>query len=139
LTGNLRVLSNFSEEGVGPTERPSRTQRGRYSRITPTRRGHPPSLISTRAEVADHPRLVIEHDELSEVVEDLKRNLDAIVVMPDGRLLLVEAKRHDDADEAAARSEVERTAMRNESLDALIDRYPVPAEWGNESGWSDVL
>jgi hypothetical protein len=83
-----------------------------------------------RAEVADHPPLVIEHDELSEVVEELKRNLDFIAVMPDGRLLLAEAK---------LRTEVERTALRNEELDRLIDRYPVPAEWGDEPGWSDVL
>jgi hypothetical protein len=92
-----------------------------------------------RAEVADHPRLVIEHDELSELVEHLKRNLDMIAVMPDGNLFLFETKAHDDIHEADARAEVERTALRNESLDALIDRYPVPAEWGNEPGWSDVL
>ncbi len=92
-----------------------------------------------RAEVADHPRLVIEHDKLSELVEDLKRNLDMIAVMPDGRLFLFEAKALDETDEAATRAEIERTALRNESLDALIDRYPVPAEWGNEPGWSDAL
>jgi hypothetical protein len=90
-----------------------------------------------RAEVAEYPPLVIEHDELSELVEELKRNLDMIAVMPDGRLWLAEAKAGTDADEA--RTEVERTALRNEELDQLIDRYPVPAEWGDEPGWSDVL
>jgi hypothetical protein len=92
-----------------------------------------------RAEVADHPRLVIEHGELSELVEDLKRNLDLIAVMPDGRLLLFQDETVSDTDEAAARAEVARTALSNERLDALIDRYPVPAAWGNEPGWSDVL
>ena len=92
-----------------------------------------------RAMVAEQPRLVIEHDELSELVEELKRNLDMIVVMPDGRLLLIEAKGRNQADEAAVRAEVERTALRNEELDELIDRYPVPAEWGNDPGWSDAL
>ncbi len=92
-----------------------------------------------RAEVAEYPRLIIEHDELSELVEDLKRNLDLIAVMPDGRLLVGQVKTSSDTDEAAARTEVERTALSNEELDALIDRYPVPVEWGNEPGWSDVL
>ena len=92
-----------------------------------------------RALVAEQPRLVIEHDELSELVEELKRNLDMIVVMPDGRLLLIQAKVRNQADEAAVRAEVERTALRNEELDELIDRYPVPAEWGNDPGWSDAL
>ncbi len=91
-----------------------------------------------RAEVAEHPRLVIEHDELSELVEELKRNLDTIAVMPDGRLFLVEANTRDDVDEAAARAEVASTALSNERLDALIERYPVPADWGNEPGWLDV-
>jgi hypothetical protein len=90
-----------------------------------------------RAEVAEHPHVIVERDELSELVEELKRNLDMIAVMPDGRLLLVEAKAHTDADDAVARSEVERAALRNEELDKLIERYPVPAEWGNEPGWSD--
>jgi hypothetical protein len=79
-----------------------------------------------RAEVAEHPPLVIEYDELSELVEELKRNLDMIAVMPDGRLLLGEAKAGTDPDEA--RADVERTALRNEELDELIDRYPVPSE-----------
>jgi hypothetical protein len=92
-----------------------------------------------RAQVAEHPRLVLEHDELSELVEELKRSLDMIAVMPDGRLLLIQGKAPNQADEATARAEVERTALRNEELDALIDRYPVPAEWGNEPGWSDAL
>jgi hypothetical protein len=90
-----------------------------------------------RALVAEQPRLVIENDELSELVEELKRNLDMISVMPDGRLLLIEARARDETDEAPARAEVERTALRNEKLDELIDRYPAPAEWGNEPGWSD--
>jgi hypothetical protein len=92
-----------------------------------------------RALVAEQPRLVIEHDELSELVEELKRNLDMIVVMPDGHLLLIQAKVPNEADEAAGRAEVERTALRNEELDELIDRYPVPVEWGNDPGWSDAL
>jgi hypothetical protein len=92
-----------------------------------------------RALVAEQPLILIEQDELSELVEELKRNLDMIAVMPDGRLLLIEAKAGNRADDAAGRAEVERTALRNEDLDKLIDRYPVPAEWGNEPGWSDVL
>ena len=58
---------------------------------------------------------------LSELVEDLKRNLDIIVVMPDGRLLVYELKTISDTDEAVARAEVERTALSNEELDA-VDR-----------------
>ena len=92
-----------------------------------------------RALVAEEPRLVIEHDELPELVEELKRNLDLIVVTSDGRLLLFEAKGSNEADEAAVRGEIERTALRNEELDALIDRYPVPAEWGNDPGCVDAL
>jgi hypothetical protein len=92
-----------------------------------------------RAEVAEYPLLIIEHDELSELVEDLKRNLDLIAVMPDGRLLVGQVKTSSDIDDAAARAEVERTALSNEELDALIDRYPVPIEWGEEPGWSDAL
>jgi hypothetical protein len=92
-----------------------------------------------RALVAEQPRLVIEHDKLSELVEDLKRNLDLIGVMPDGRLLLIQAKVGNQADETAGRAEIERTALRNEELDELIDRYPVPVEWGNDPGWSDAL
>lgn len=92
-----------------------------------------------RAFVAEPPPLVIERDDLSDLVEELKRNLDLIAVMPDGRLLLVQAKVHNHADEATARAEVEKTALRNEELDELIERYPVPTEWGNEPGWSDAL
>jgi hypothetical protein len=99
-----------------------RTERGRF-----------------RAFVAAQPRLVIERDDFSELVEELKRNLDMIVVMPDGRLVLAEAKVGHQGDQATAGAEVERTALRNEELDELIDRYPVPAEWGNEPGWSDAL
>jgi hypothetical protein len=91
-----------------------------------------------RAEVTEHPRLIIEHDDLAEMVEELKRKLDLITVAPDGRLLLFEVKEQGGADDTAARAEVERTALRNEELDELIDRYPVPMEWGNEPGWSDV-
>jgi len=89
-----------------------------------------------RAEVAEYPPLVIEHDELSELVEELKRNLDLFAVMPGGRLLLAEATAGTNA--AVARAEIERTALRNEELDDLIDRYPVPAEWGDEPGWSEA-
>ena len=89
--------------------------------------------------MAEQPRVVIEHDDLSDLVEELKRNLDLIAVTPDGRLLLFECKAHNQPDEAAGRAEVERTALRNEEIDELIERYPVPAEWGNEPGWSDAL
>jgi hypothetical protein len=92
-----------------------------------------------RASVAQQPRLVIEHDQLDELVEEIKRHLNMIAVMPDGRLLLIQAQARNQADEAAARAGVERTALRNEELDKLIDRYPVPAEWGNEPEWSDAL
>ena len=61
-----------------------------------------------RALVAEQPRLVIESDDLSELVEELKQNLDMIAVMPDGGLLLIEAKGSSQTDEAAARAEVER-------------------------------
>lgn len=91
-----------------------------------------------RAEVAEHPRLVIEHGDLSELVEELKQTLDLIAVPPDGRLLLVECQTSDDADDASARAQVERTALRSEELDELIDRYPTPSGWGNEPGWLDV-
>ena len=63
-----------------------------------------------RALVAEQPRLVIEHDALSDVVEELKRNLDMIAVMPDGGLLLIQAKMSNQTDEAAGRGEVEKTA-----------------------------
>jgi hypothetical protein len=92
-----------------------------------------------RALVAEQPRVVMEHDDLSALVEELKQNLDMIAVQPDGGLLLIQAKAGNQVDEAAARGEIERMALRNEELDELIDRYPVPAEWGNEPGWSDAL
>lgn len=93
-----------------------------------------------RAEVAEHPRHIIENDDLSKLVEELKQTLDMLAVTPDGRLSLFEAKRAGDVDlDDAARAEVERTALRNEELDELIDRYPVPAKWGEEPGWSDAL
>jgi hypothetical protein len=91
-----------------------------------------------RAEVAEHYRFVIERDELSALVEELKQNLDRIAVMADGRLLLIEAKARNDSNEAVARAAVERTALCNEELDKLIDRHPVPAEWGSEPGWCDA-
>jgi hypothetical protein len=92
-----------------------------------------------RALVAEQPRLIIESDDLSDLVEELKQNLDMIVVMPDGGLSLIEAKASSQTDEAAARAEVERAALRHNELDGLIDRYPVPAEWGSEPGWSDAV
>jgi hypothetical protein len=92
-----------------------------------------------RAELFDDSRLIIEHDELSQLIEELKRSLDLIDVMPDGSLLVGQVKTSGDADEAVARAEVERSAMRNDELDALIDRHPVPVEWGDEPGWSDVF
>ena len=85
-----------------------------------------------RAEVTDCHGLVIERADLAGLVEELKRTLDAIGIAPDGRLLL-----QGDPDEATARAEIQRTALRNEELDELIDRYPVPADWGREPGWSD--
>lgn len=42
-------------------------------------------------------------------------------------------------EEAAARARIERTALRNEELDELIDRPEGPEEWGTEPGWSDLL
>jgi hypothetical protein len=90
-----------------------------------------------RALVPEQPPLVIEHDELSELVEDLKQLVDVIAVMSDGRRLVFEAKVGDQADEAAVRAEIEKTALRSEELDELIGRYPVPVEWGNEPGWSE--
>ncbi len=92
-----------------------------------------------RASVPEQPRLVIEHDELPDLVEDLKRLLDVIEVMPDGRLLVIELNVGNQSDEAAARAEIERTALRKEELDELIARYPVPAQWGDDPWWSDAL
>ena len=92
-----------------------------------------------RAEVAEQPRLVIEHSDLAVLVAELKQQLDLIALTPDGRISLGEVNMGNDTDAAAARAGVERTAMRNEELDELIDRYPVPAEWGTEPGWSDAL
>lgn len=89
-----------------------------------------------RAEVAGHPRLVMEHADLPVLVEEIKETLDLIAVAPDGKLLLVDTET---ADEAAARSAVEKTALRNDDLDRLADRYPVPTEWGEEPGWQDAL
>ena len=61
-----------------------------------------------RALVAEQPRLVIESDDLSEMVEELKQNLDMIVAMPDGGFFLIEAKGPSQTDEAGARAQVER-------------------------------
>jgi hypothetical protein len=87
-----------------------------------------------RAEVADCHGLVIERADLPGLVEELKRTLDSIEITPDGRLLLPAEK-----EEAVARAAVETSALRHEELDELIDRYPVPADWGREPGWSDDL
>jgi hypothetical protein len=93
-----------------------------------------------RAEIGEHPRLIIEHNDLPALRAELKRTIDLIFVAPDCRLLFLEAKEiGSDADDAIARAKVERTALRNEELDELIDRSPVPAEWGHEPGWSDAL
>ena len=91
-----------------------------------------------RALVAEQPRLVIESDDLSELVEELKQNLDMIVAMPHGGFFLIEAKGSSETYDAAARAEVERGALRNEELDELIDRYPAPPAWGSEPGWSEA-
>ena len=93
-----------------------------------------------RAEVAEDSRLIIEHLDLSMLVEELKERLDMIAVTPDGRLLFFDAKTASTVDkDAAARVEVEKQALCNAELDELIDRHPVPAEWGDEPGWSDAL
>ena len=94
-----------------------------------------------RAEFTEHSRSVVEHADLSGLVEELKRRLDLIAVTTDGRILLNQVETCDDAEDAAARAEVERAALRNEELDELIDRHPVPvpAEWGSEPGWMDAL
>jgi ribosome biogenesis GTPase A len=85
-----------------------------------------------RAEVADRPDLVIEMEDLTLLVFELKRTLDTIAVAPDGSLLLLAEKV-----DTAARAVVEKPALRNEELDELIDRFPVPPDWGSEPGWSD--
>ena len=87
-----------------------------------------------RAELTEHVRSVFEHTDLSGLVEELKRKLDLIAVTPDGRILLAEIKICGDSDEATARAEVERVALRNEELDELIDRHPVPAAMGRRAG-----
>ena len=92
-----------------------------------------------RAEVAAPPGLVIEDADLSRLVEELKQKLDQIFVTPDGTLLIVQTKTDVVSHDAAARAEVERTALRNEELDELIERYPVPSDWGKEPGWADAL
>src|SRR5438874_1929969 len=81
-----------------------------------------------RAEVAEQSHLVFEHADLGGLVEELKRRLDLIAVAPDGRILLAEVKGgNDDAEDNAARAQVAKSALRNEQLDELIKRYPVPA------------
>ena len=67
--------------------------------------------------------------------------LEESLELADGDLndvvLRAEANAGPDADEDG--TEVEKTALRKEELDKLIDRYPVPAEWGDEPGWSESL
>jgi hypothetical protein len=95
-----------------------------------------------RAAVGDDSRVIIEHAELSTLVEELKGTLDMLAVTPDGQHLFLESKVDEPSeadDVAAARADVEKTALSNAELDALIDRYPVPTEWGDEPGWSDAL
>jgi hypothetical protein len=92
-----------------------------------------------RAEVGENSLLVIESNDLPALIEELKRKLDKLALTPDGRLLFVQAGTETLVDEVAARAEVERAALRNQDLDELIDRYPVPAEWGQEPGWSDAV
>ena len=92
-----------------------------------------------RAEVEAHPIVVIEGDDLSGLLEELKRTIELIGLTPDGQLLLLQAKIGDDSDEVVARAVVERKALCNEELDDLIGRYPVPSEWGREPGWFDAL
>jgi hypothetical protein len=89
---------------------------------------------SFRAEVADRPGLVIERADLTGLIEELKRTLDALSIAPDGTLLL-----RPETVEAAARAIVEKSALRNSELDELIDEYPVPPDWGDEPGWLDDL
>jgi hypothetical protein len=87
-----------------------------------------------RAAVTDCPGFVIERPDLPGLVAELKRSLDRIVIDANGRLAL----HLSDALEAAARATVEASALRNEELDELIDRHPVPAGWGREPGWACV-
>jgi hypothetical protein len=88
-----------------------------------------------RAAVADCPGFVIERPDLAGLVAELKRTLDDIAVDPDGRLLFQVS----DELEATVRAAVERSALRNEDLDELIDRHPVPSEWGHEPVGSDFI
>src|SRR5262249_48067300 len=90
-----------------------------------------------RAEVAEYLPLVIEHDEISELVEELKRNLDLIAVMPGGGIWLADAAAGTNA--GGARAEIERRALRNGELDELSGRYPAPGEGGHEPAWSEAL
>jgi hypothetical protein len=95
-----------------------------------------------RAAVGDDSRVIIEHADLSMLVQELKGKLDMIAVTPDGQhlFLIAKADRPLDADEdTAARANVEKTALRNAELDELINRFPVPPNWGDEPGWSDAL
>lgn len=92
-----------------------------------------------RAEVGAHPRVVIEGEDLTCVVEELKQRLDLIAVSADGSLSLVEAKSSVDPSDTEARAAVEKDALRNEELDDLMTRYPIPSDWGKEPGWADAL
>ena len=90
-----------------------------------------------RAEVAGRPETAIERDDLRELIEALKQTLDMVVLNPDGTLTLIPLETEGGTEEARLRAEVEKTALRNEDLDRLIERYPVPPDWGDEPGWSD--
>ena len=79
-----------------------------------------------RAELTADPKVVIEGADLAGLVEELKDRLDAISVAADGEVFFFNTK-------------AARPALRNEELDALIERYPVPPDWGNEPGWADAL
>jgi hypothetical protein len=89
-----------------------------------------------RAEVSDRERTVIERANLRELAEELKQKIDLITVAPDGLLAFqITGSRQDN--EAVARGAVESTALRREELDKLIEKYPVPSDWGEEPGWTD--
>ncbi len=90
-----------------------------------------------RAEVSDRERTVIERRP-PRTGRGIKQRIDLITVAPDG-LLAFQVKEARQEDEAVARAAVESTALRREELDKLIERYPVPSDWGEEPGWTDDL
>ncbi len=92
-----------------------------------------------RAEIVGHHHLVIERDELSEFVEELKQTLDSLMETPDGGSWIARAKETVDINDAAARAALKESALRNADLDDLIERYPVPSGWGEEPGWLDAV